>query len=104
MTDIFDQMAEDLFSVPGIGTEAVFTPAAGVPVTLNVSHTRENVAQMPDGYDSGTWGCDDMIEFIYSDIGREPAKGEQFAIGDVKWTVQRVVEKDGKFCKVAVKS
>lgn len=97
--EIFEQAVADILDV--LGEDAVFTPAAGDPVSLKVDLDRETAFQ--PGADMTVWESGATIEYVLSDIGREADAGETFAIGAETFTVAAVVENDGFTVKVAVK-
>ena len=99
--DVFDSAMEDL--AEGIGRTATYTPAGGEAVTLCVNLEIEVEAQ-PDGFAGGAWTQVTTIEGLLADFVQEPDNGDAVVIGATTYTVTRVLENDGTFCKVAVKS
>ena len=95
----FDTMADDLFDQ--IGVDATFTPAAGDPVALKVA-LKSVLTFQPTSYETRSWQGEVSIEFVIDDLGREPNRGETFTVDSVVYTVQGVVENNGRFCAVAV--
>ncbi len=95
----FDEMAGVLFDQ--LGVDATFTPATGDPISLKVNF-KEILAMQPTGYETRSWQGEVSIEFILSDIGREPNRSETFTVDAVVYTVQAVIANDGRFCQVAV--
>ena len=67
MSEPFDSMVADVFAT--LGTAAVFTPAAGSEVSLNVSLEVEHFAD-PGGYQAQVAGTVTEIEYLIADIGR----------------------------------
>lgn len=95
----FDDMGDTIFS--HLGVDAVFTPAAGDPVSLKVHFVNE-LAMQPNTYEARAWQGERSIEFVLSDIGREPNRGETFTVNSTDYKVQAVTENDGRFCTVSV--
>jgi len=102
MTDIWDEIAEDLTNDSDLTVAAVFTPAVGDPVSLNVDVSTGTDFQ-PGGLDVQAWGTETTLEYLLSDIGREVNKGETFTVGGTVYTVQDVERNDGLFVMVNVK-
>ena len=95
----FDTMADDLFDQ--FGVDATFTPAAGDPVALKVFF-KSALAMQPTSYETRSWQGEISIEFVLDDLGREPNRGETFTYNSTVYTVQGVVENNGRFCTVVV--
>ena len=83
------------------GEEAVFTPFAGDPDSFNV-FIEFNVMLQPSGIEVQVWDRGTTIEMLFSDIGREPLKGEVFTVDGVDYTVKAILENDGFEIKVQV--
>lgn len=103
--EIFDQAAEDIFDKEGVA--ALYTPSVGDPVICQVDVERD-VDLEPAGFESQIWGRGVTIEAILSVLGKEPNTGETFKITEgnyinTVYTVQTVLENDGRFVKVVVK-
>jgi len=98
--DLIQQAGAVIFET--LGDQAVFTPAAGDPVTLNV-HYDEQVLLQPGDLTAQVYAATQTIEYLLSDIGRQPVEGETFSIGSAAYTVVEVLANDGHFCKCAVK-
>jgi hypothetical protein len=97
----FDQMAEDLFNA--IGIDATFVPKIGDAVALKVNYD-QTVDYHPDGYAGTFQGYLRTVEFIYTDIGKLPVKGDYFLIGTTRFEVQRILDHEGagRFVKAVV--
>lgn len=95
----FAAAAEDILTA--IGQAATFTPAAGSPVSLMVS-VEHDVALLPAGGNAQTWELGTTVECLLADLAAAPRRGETFTVGAAVYTVQRVLENDGYFAKVAV--
>jgi hypothetical protein len=101
---IFDQAAADLFSASGLGVAGIFAPDDGsASFGLYVNLERE-VDLQPDGYGAQAWAGGWTVEYVLSVIGREARSGETFTIGTSTYTVRRVLENDGRYCKCAVQA
>ena len=98
---IFDSAAEDIFNA--LGQAATYTPAVGPAVSCQVVVEHE-VEYGPSGFDASTWERGTTIEAILSDLPAEPDSGATFLVGTTTYTVKRVLENDGRFVKLAVKS
>lgn len=85
-----------------LGTAAVYAPAVGDPVSLQVNMEIE-VEQQPGGYEGPAWAQIQTIEGLLADFGQEPNEGDTIEIDSTTYTVKRVLENDGIFCKVAVR-
>lgn len=84
------------------GEEAVFTPAAGDPVDCHV-FIDFNVMLQPAGVEVQVWQQGTTIETVFSEIGREPNRGETFTLaGGIVYTVQAILENDGLTVKAVV--
>jgi len=81
---------------------ATFTPATGDPVPLVRVELSKEVDPQAVNFDSQAWAQVQTIEGLLSEIGREPDKSETFIISAVTYTVQKVLENDGYFVKMAV--
>jgi hypothetical protein len=98
--DVIDQFADALFGEMGVS--AIFTPAAGDPVTLMVSYQEEILLQ-PGALTAEVYAPAKTIEFQLSDIGRKPVEGETFTIGSTVYKVASILaSEDGFFCKCEV--
>ena len=97
----FDQMAEDLFN--GLGVDATYSPNIGDSVSLKV-HYDQTVEYHPDAYSGQYQGYIKTIEFLYSDLGKLPAKSDCFVIGSNRYEVKQILDHDnaGRFVKVVV--
>ena len=95
----FDQFGEDLFDQ--LGEDAIFTPTAGAPIPLKAA-LKSSIEMTPAAFEARAWQGSEFIEFVLSEIGREPNRGETFTIDSVVYTVQAVTANDGRFCTVAV--
>jgi len=80
---------------------ATFTPATGEPVSLRVQ-LEQGIRMQPSGYDAQAWASGKTIEYLFSDLGREAARGESFTVDGTVYTVRAVIENDGRFVKVSV--
>jgi hypothetical protein len=100
----FDEMAEDLMGVNGLGVSAVFYPAVGDPVSLYV-----NLDQAYEGHPGGhlqvTSGYQKTVEYLLADIGRLALPNEEFVVSGSTYTVITPVDHDsgGRWVKVIVK-
>ena len=83
-----------------IGQSAIFTPAAGDAVTINVNKSREVVQQ---GFEATAWTTETTIEASLSDLPHEPNRGETFTIDSTVYTVREVMENDGYTVKLVVR-
>lgn len=94
------------------GETAVFTPAAGDPVSCMV-FIDFNVMLQPSGAEVQVWQQGTTIEALLSEIGREPNRGETFTVypdeenrtagtGGTVYTVQEILQNDGLYVKVVV--
>jgi len=98
--DIFDTAAEDIFDT--LGVDATFTPSIGDPVEdIKVNLMRDTDFEPSSSLQ--TWGSNIIIEAILDDLGKEPDKDETFTINLIVYTVQSVLENDGRFVRVMVK-
>jgi len=98
--DLSDQFAESLLAEMGVS--AIFTPAAGDPVTLMVSY-QEEVFLQPGALTSEVYAPAKTIEFHLSDLGRKPVEGETFTIGSTVYKVASILSTDDEFfCKCEV--
>ena len=98
--EILDQAAEDLFDATAV--DAVFNPAAGDPVDCKIDY-REETRQQPDGYEAAVYARYKVVEYLYSEIGREVERGEYFEKADgTVYTVESIAENDGRFVSAIV--
>jgi len=102
MTDVFDEICEDLTNDLDMSQVATFTPEVGDAVSLRVAVAIEAAFQ-PGGLEAQAWGSETTIEYLLSDIGREANRDETFTVNGVTYTVKDVAENDGVFVKVNVK-
>ncbi|MBW2342509.1 MAG: hypothetical protein JRF53_00590 [Deltaproteobacteria bacterium] len=99
--EIFDKAEERIFD--RLGKDAVFTPAVGDPVSCKVNLEKGSDFQ-PGGLDAQVWGSETSIEYRLAEVGKEADRDEVFTVGGTDYTVKDVMENDGRFVKVAVKS
>ena len=99
--DTFDEIGEDLFD--DLGVTATFTPAVGDAVSCKVNLV-QNLEMIPGGYEAQVWAGAKQLEYVLDDIGREANEGETFTIGVTVYTVQSILENDGRFVKAIVTS
>jgi len=102
MTDVFDEICEDLTNDSDMSQDATFTPAVGDAISLRVDVAIETDFQ-PGGLEAQAWGSETTIEYLLSDIGREANRDETFTVNGVTYTVKDVAENDRVFVKVNVK-
>lgn len=76
-----------------LGSEAVFTPAAGSPVTCWVMLERET--EVEPALESGVVVSARTIEYQIDDLAREAVRGETFTIDGTVYTVSQVASNDG---------
>jgi len=86
------------------GTDAVFTPRIGSPVSLKVNFIRE-FKELPTGLSSTSPGYTKSFEILYTDIGRLPLKGEKLTVDGVTYVIDSVSDlQDERFVEVIVRS
>jgi hypothetical protein len=88
----FDQLAEDVKSV--LFEDATFIPQVGDRVSLKVRPV-QNVEYHPQDFIGVTRFYARTIEFLFSDLGRLPERGEEFLIGSDRYSVAKIIEHDG---------
>jgi hypothetical protein len=94
-------MATDIVTMFADAEAAVFTPAAGDPVSLQILFTPA-VDLQPGGVTAQVWEQGTTIEVIYADIGREPNRGETITYDGTVYTIQTILANDGITVKMAV--
>jgi hypothetical protein len=92
-------------ALPGIfeaaGESATFNPATGVAIDCMV-FIDFNVMLQPNGTETQVWERGTTIECLFSDIGREPNRGETFEVDGTTYTIQAILENDGLTVKMQV--
>ena len=99
--DFWDSNDSGLMSI--IGISATYTPSSGDPVTLTVNIQR-NVEAQAETFTGQSWVKVDTLECLLAEAGKEPDKDETFATASYTYTVDSVIENDGTFVKMVVKS
>lgn len=103
MTDVFDDMLDDLFGELDFVKAATYKPAVGDPVACRARFKQELVEDRSD-LGTNTWRNEKTVEAILADIGQEPDSGDVFTIDGTDYTVTRgPKENDGYTVKVVVK-
>lgn len=104
MTDVFDQVAEDLINDDDFGIDAVFYPEAGDSVSLKIFYDQDYEGH-PGGHYQVTSGYQKTVEYLVSDIGRLAEPNEKFVFSGATFEVIAPLEHDfgSRFAKVIVK-
>lgn len=100
--DVFTDAMDDLTDT--LGETATYTPGdGGVAVSGVTVNVEIEIEQQPGGYEGPAWAQIQTIEGLLADFGQEPNEGDTIEIDSTTYTVKRVLENDGIFCKVAVR-
>jgi len=104
MTDVFDQMADDLINDDDFSIDAVFYPNVGDSVSLKIFFDQDYEGH-PGGYMQVSAGYQKTVEYLLSDIGRLAEPNEKFVFSNATYEVIAPIEHDegGRFAKVIVK-
>jgi len=97
---MLDRQAENIRD--NFSDSAVFQPAVGDPVTLQVEFTEEDEAE-PVGGEGQMEQVRREITFLKADLAAEPARDETFTIDGTEYKVKFVTNRDRWFLTVAVK-
>jgi hypothetical protein len=84
------------------GADATYTPDGGTVIPCKVFY-RVEIEEQPSGLQGTAWAPIQTIEGLLSDWGQEPNKDDVFVVGSTSYTVFRVLDNDGRWCKVGVK-
>ncbi len=72
-----------------LGFDAVYTPAAGDPESFKCSFESELQFQ-PGSLEAQVWGNKFIIEYLRSDLTKEPNKGESITVLGTSYTVDSI--------------
>lgn len=91
----------DIYNNTEIGSDAVYYPVSGAPVSLRVIVNR-NVLLQPASMNAQVCEHGVTIEAIIADLGKEPARGEKFLVDAEMFTVQSIEKNDGQEVELVV--
>lgn len=99
-TATFGQALSDVGSV--MGEDAIFTNSTGATSALVVWYYQD-LEEQPGVMNTQMPVPEKVIEYTFTDIGRQTRRGEKFTINGTDYVCQRVLDDNGYTVSVAVK-
>lgn len=104
MGDVFVQAIRAILEgIPSDSVQdAVYTPAAGDPVSLKVFVSVNTVLQ-PSGFDAEVLATGTSVKALLEDLGREPVRGDSLEIRSGVYTIKEVLlENNGRTARMTI--
>lgn len=83
-------------------TDAIYTPNDGPEISCRV-RVGHNLDLQPSGYGGQVYGPGITIKALFHILGKEPERGEAFAVGETTYQVEDTRENNGIFIVCSVR-
>lgn len=74
------------------GSTATFKPTIGAAVENCYVLVTKSVDPQPGGFEASVWQRTTTLECLASEVGREPARGDRFIVGDDVYLVEKLLD------------